>query len=169
LTEIVVADTFSAARIGRVGCYRQPIRSRRIGFNIAVAAQEACMNYRVMRGIVLLLCVSFVGAEQQSAITGQIVDSEGAAIAKARVIVHWDSSGSAVGLADHIGIMQDLIVVTDAKGRYSAGVPAGFYDVFVSAMAFTPTAAKVRVKQGQRAMHNSMLRADPLVSRELAH
>jgi Carboxypeptidase regulatory-like domain len=136
---------------------------------MAFAVQEACMNYRVMKGIVLLLCVSFVGAEQQSAITGQIVDSEGAAIAKARVIVHWDSSGSTVGLADNIGIQQDVIVTTGADGRYSAGVPAGFYDVFVSAMAFTPTAAKVRVKQGQHTAHNSMLRADPLVSRELAH
>jgi hypothetical protein len=127
------------------------------------------MNYRIMTGMVLLLCASFVGAEQQSAITGQIVDSESAAIANARVIVHWDSSGSTVGLADNIGIRQDVIVTTNAEGRYSAGVPAGFYDVFVSAMAFTPTASKVRVKRGQHTTHNSMLRADPLVSRELAH
>jgi hypothetical protein len=64
------------------------------------------------------------------------------------VIVHWDSSGSTVGLRDNIGIKQDVIVVTDASGQYSANVPAGFYDVFVSAMAFTPIAAKVIVKEG---------------------
>jgi hypothetical protein len=40
-------------------------------------------------------------------------------------------------------------VVADDSGRYSAKVPAGFYDVFVSAMAFTPAATKVRVKEGQ--------------------
>jgi hypothetical protein len=47
--------------------------------------------------------------------------------------------------------------------------PAGFYDLFVSAMAFTPTAAKVRVKQGQRMTFNANLRVDPLVSKELVH
>ncbi|MGA3055506.1 MAG: carboxypeptidase-like regulatory domain-containing protein [Candidatus Korobacteraceae bacterium] len=128
------------------------------------------MNYRILVGVVLLLCVSFLAAAQrQSEITGEVVDSEGAAIANARVLVHWDSAGSTVGLSDNIGIQHDVIVTTDATGRYSAGVPAGFYDVFVSAMAFTPTAAKVRVKKEQRITYNSTLRPDPLVSRELAH
>ena len=118
----------------------------------------------------LLLCVSFgAAAQRQSEITGEIVDSEGAAIANARVLVHWDSAGSTVGLSDNIGIQHDVIVTTDTTGRYSAVVPAGFYDVFVSAMAFTPTAAKVRVKKEQRITYNSTLRPDLLVSRELAH
>jgi hypothetical protein len=128
------------------------------------------MNYRILTGAMLLLCVSFMAAAQrQSVITGEIVDSEGAAVAKARVLVHWDPAGSAVGLSDNIGIQQDVIVTTDTAGRYSAGVPAGFYDVFVSAIAFTPTAAKVRVKKEQLLTYNSTLRPDPLVSRELAH
>jgi len=78
------------------------------------------------------------------------------------------SAGSTVGLSRNIGIRHDIIVTTDATGRYSAGVPAGFYDVFVSATAFTPSAAKVRVKKEQRMTYNSTLRVDPLVSRELA-
>jgi len=128
------------------------------------------MNYRILTGAVLLLCVSFgAAAQRQSEITGEIVDSEGAAIANARVLVHWDSAGSTVGLSDNTGIQHDVIVTTDTTGRYSAVVPAGFYDVFVSAMAFTPTAAKVRVKKEQRITYNSTLRPDPLVSRELAH
>ena len=117
-----------------------------------------------------LFCVSFLAAAQrQSGLTGEIVDSEGAAITNARVLVHWDSAGSTVGLSDNVGIQHDVIVTTDAAGRYSAGVPAGFYDVFVSAMAFTPTAAKVRVKKEQLLTYNSTLKPDPLVSRELAH
>ena len=128
------------------------------------------MNYRILTGAVLLLCVSFgAAAQRQSEITGEIVDSEGAAIAHARVLVHWDSAGSTVGLSDNIGIQHDVIVTTDTTGRYSAVVPAGFYDVFVSAMAFTPTVAKVRVKQGQRATFSTKLRADPLVTKELGH
>jgi hypothetical protein len=76
--------------------------------------------------------------------------------------------GKIRGLSDNIGIQHDVIVTTDSNGRYLAEVPAGFYDVFVSAMAFTPTAAKVRVKK-DRITYNSTLRPDPLVSRELAH
>ena len=127
------------------------------------------MNYRIITGGALLLCASFVAPEPQSIIAGRIVDSEGAAIAEARVLVHWDSAGSTVGLSDNIGIQQDLVVTTDANGRYAANVPAGFYDVFVSAMAFTPTAAKVRVKQARRTTYNSALKVDPLVVKELAH
>ena len=128
------------------------------------------MNYRILTGAVLLLCVSFgAAAQRQSEITGEIVDSEGAAIANARVLVHWDSAGSTVGLSDNIGIQHDVIVTTDTTGRYSAVVPAGFYDLFVSAMAFTPSAAKVRVKQGQSTPFSTKLRADPLVTKELGH
>ncbi len=127
------------------------------------------MNYRIVAGMMVLLCLPIAAAERQSTISGQIVDSEGASIPNARVIIHWDPSGSTVGLRDNIGIRQDLILTSDEAGKYSAIVPAGFYDVFVSAMAFTPTAAKVRVKQEQAAIYNSKLRADPLVSRELAH
>jgi len=115
----------------------------------------------------LLLCITSFAAESQSEISGRVTDSEGAALAKARVLLHWDPSGSAVGLTDNIGIKDDVTVTTDANGNYSLNVPAGFYDVFVSAMAFTPTAAKVRLKQGKRTQFSAKLRADPLVTKEL--
>jgi len=117
--------------------------------------------------VLVFVCFVCLSADLQFAIIGQITDSSGAAIASARVLVHWDSSGSAVGLTDNIGVKQDLLVVTDAGGRYSANVPAGFYDVFVSAPAFTPIAAKVIVKQGQKAILNAKLYVDPLVSKEV--
>ena len=87
----------------------------------------------------------------------------------ARVLVHWDPSGSAVGLRNNIGIKQDAIVLTDACGHYSANVPPGFYDLFVSAIAFTPTATKVRVKERQPGTFSPKLNADPLVTKELGH
>jgi hypothetical protein len=113
--------------------------------------------------VLVFLCLAWLSANPQSAITGQITDSEGAVIAKARVLVHLDPVGSTVGLTDNIGAAQDISVVTDDSGRYSASVPSGFYDVFVTATGFTPTAAKVRVRQGQRATYSTKLRADPLV------
>jgi hypothetical protein len=127
------------------------------------------MNRAIGVGFLILLCISQISAGPQSVITGRVTDSLGAAIAKARVLVHWDSSGSKVGLTDNIGTTEDLSVVTDANGNYSVTVPAGFYDVFVSAMAFTPSAAKVRVKQGQSTPFSTKLRADPLVTKELGH
>jgi carboxypeptidase family protein len=125
------------------------------------------MNRSIGWLVVVFLCIACLSADPQFAITGQITDSEGAVIANARVLVHWDSSGSAVGLRDNIGTKQDVIVVTDARGRYSAIIAAGFYDVFVSAPAFTPIAAKVIVKQGQKTMLNAKLYVDPLVSKEI--
>jgi Carboxypeptidase regulatory-like domain len=111
----------------------------------------------MVTSLLLLLYIISVSADPQSKITGQVTDSEGAALANSRVLVHWDSSGSTVDLADNIGSKEDVIVVTDASGNYSVSVPPGFYDLFVSAMAFTPTAAKVRVKQGQRMTFNAKL------------
>jgi hypothetical protein len=117
-----------------------------------------------------LIAVAFVfllghSAESQSAIRGRVIDSEGAAIAKARVLVHWDSSGSSY--TANVGTTQDVSVLTDANGDYSAGVPAGFYDVFVTAGMFTPAAAKVIVRQGQRVTFSVKLKIDPLVSKEI--
>ena len=59
------------------------------------------------------------------------------------------------------GSTQDVSVLTDASGVYSAPVPAGFYDVFVSFPAFTPIAANVIVKEGQRVVLNAKLYLDP--------
>ncbi len=85
-------------------------------------------------------------SQTKPGISGIVRHVEGAVIANARVLVHWDPAGSKVGLTDKIGIDSDVSVMTDTNGGYSATVPASFYDVFVSAAAFSP-AAKVRVKK----------------------
>ena len=125
------------------------------------------MSRSIAALVFVFLCLAWLSAAPQSAITGKITDAEGAVIANARVLVHWDSSGSAVGHKDNVGIKQDVIVVTDASGQYSADVPAGFYDVLISSPAFTPIAAKVIVKEGQKARFNAKLYVDPLVSKEI--
>jgi hypothetical protein len=118
---------------------------------------------------VVTFCPLWLFAGSAPSISGKVTDSEGAVIAKVRVLIHWDSSGSAVGLTDNLGTKQDVIVVTDASGQYSANLPPGFYDVFVSATAFTPIATKVRVKEGKPSIFSPKLNVDPLVSKELAH
>ena len=121
------------------------------------------MNRSISALVVVLLLLARLSADPQSTLTGQVTDSEGAVIANARVLLHWDSSGSVVG---YLGLKQDVIVATDASGHYSADIPAGFYDVFVTAPAFTPIAAKV-VDKGDKAMFNAKLYVDPLVSKEI--
>jgi len=121
------------------------------------------MNRSISAIVVVLVFLARLSADPQSELTGQVTDSEGAVIANARVVLHWDSSGGAVG---YLGLKQDVIVVTNSSGFYSADVPAGFYDVFVSAPAFTPIAAKVIVKE-QNATFNPKLYVDPLVSKEI--
>jgi Carboxypeptidase regulatory-like domain len=124
------------------------------------------MRWQTLIGAILLFCVSS-SAEPPSSIAGHVLDSEGGALANARVLLHWDPSGNKVGWSDNTGIPRDATAVTDVDGNYSISVPAGFYDVFASAMAFTPTAAKVRVQRGKVARHNVRLKIDPLVSKEL--
>jgi carboxypeptidase family protein len=126
------------------------------------------MSRSIIVFFLVSLCVCWASTAPQCTINGQVKDSEGAVIANARVLIHWDPSGS-VSLRDNIGIKQDVVVVTDASGQYSANVPPGFYDVFVSAMAFTPTAIKVRVKEGQTGTFSPKLNADALVTKELGH
>src|SRR5262249_19538979 len=75
----------------------------------------------------------------------------GAAIAKARLLIHSDSSGDQVSRRPTGDASQDaevltktaedVSVLTDANGSYSVNVTPGFYDVFVSAPMFTPIAA----------------------------
>jgi hypothetical protein len=123
------------------------------------------MSRLIIGYILIFICISSVSADSQLAISGHVTDSEGAVIAKARVLIHWDTSGSRSGVTK--GTIQDVSVLTDGSGVYSAPVPAGFYDVLISAPAFTPIAAKVIVKEGRRAVLNAKLYVDPLVSKEI--
>jgi hypothetical protein len=41
-----------------------------------------------------LLTSSLVAAPLRSNISGRVIDSEGAAIANARILIHWDAAGA---------------------------------------------------------------------------
>jgi hypothetical protein len=79
-----------------------------------------------------------VPASAQTRFSGAVKDSEGAVISGARIFIHWDSSGSKVGLTSNVGINEDRSFLTDGNGSFSVELPPGFYDIFVSAMAFSP-------------------------------
>lgn len=106
-------------------------------------------------------------ASAQTRLNGVVRDSEGAVISGAHIFIHWDSSGSKVGLTTNVGIKQDLVLMTDANGLFSTELPPGFYDVFTSAMAFSPDCQKVLIKNGEAATYKVRLKVSPLVSKEL--
>ena len=99
------------------------------------------MNLIRFTALLLLAVVS----TRASTLSGTVRDRGGAVISNAHVIVHWDPSGSNY-LKDNLGIKQDVAATTDSSGHFSLELTPGFYDVFVTAMAFTPHCDKVRLK-----------------------
>jgi hypothetical protein len=83
------------------------------------------------------------------------------------VLIHWDSAGSTVGLTTNVGIKEDLVIRTTGDGTFKVDLPPGFYDVFVAAMAFSPTCRKIRINQGQNLEVALHLNADPLYTAEM--
>lgn len=112
--------------------------------------------------LVLLMEISANAAT----LSGVVRDSEGAVIAKAHVVIHWDSSGSNY-LKDNIGINEDITATTDSNGEFSADLPAGFYDVFVSAISFSAHCDKIRLKDNQSKKYEAKLKVSPVTSKEL--
>lgn len=116
---------------------------------------------------VLSLCVACGLAEPMVALQGTVTDSEGAAVGRAYVRIHWDASGATVGLIDNVGIKHDLVLLTDERGRFIINIPPGFYDLFVSAEGFSPECRKVRLRTTLTGSYKISLRADPLIIKEL--
>ena len=115
----------------------------------------------------LTLSLAFYSPAFSETLKGTVNDSAGSPIAGTLIVVHWDSSGSAVGHSGNQGIKDDLFLKTDAYGRFAAELPPGFYDVFVSSRAFTPVCRKVRIKVGATFVYDPRLSVDPLVIQEI--
>lgn len=98
---------------------------------------------------------------------GTVTDVNGGAISGAMVLLHWDPAGSTVGFHSNVGIKKDLVLETDNNGSFAAELPPGFYDLFVSAAAFTPACRKIRMSGTARPDVTVRLEVDPLVSKEL--
>jgi hypothetical protein len=113
-----------------------------------------------------LLLLLTVVSTSAATLSGTVRDSEGAVISNAYVIAHWDSAGSNY-LKDNLGIKQDVIVTTDSGGHFSVELPPGFYDVFVSANAFTPHCEKVRLKEKVTKKYDIKLNVSPVTGKEL--
>lgn len=115
---------------------------------------------------ILLLCLAGAFGVKAGTLTGTVKDSEGAAISNAEVIVHWDPSGANY-LPDNISMKADVTATTDKDGRFSIDLPPGFYDVFVTAMAFSPRAEKIRLRGNGSHRKDFTLDVSAVTSKEL--
>ncbi len=107
----------------------------------------------------LLCCSAVLAADTR--INGTVLDSEGAAVAKAHVIIRADASGKR-----EVPKNSTLIIETDKQGHFSALVSVGFFDVCVMADAFSPECQKVFVGR-ESVTPKVSLKADPEVIKRL--
>jgi hypothetical protein len=113
----------------------------------------------------ILLLLSAVPANAAT-LSGTALDSQGAAIADAHIIVHWDHSGSNY-LKDNLGINEDMIATSDRNGQFSVELPSGFYDVFVTSTGFSPHCDKIRLKGKETKTYKVKLKVSEVTSKEL--
>jgi hypothetical protein len=67
----------------------------------------------------------------------------GKAIGAKIIVVHWTHSQL------HSQMVQDQVATTDQNGTCTLELPAGTYDVFISASGLTPVAVKRDVEAGE--------------------
>lgn len=94
----------------------------------------------------LILTVGFLSCPLLSAapasVMGAVVDSEGAVIQNAEIIIRADASGR----PDQFK-MSNIVLTTDVRGHFSVNLMPGFYDLCVLANAFSPSCRKILVEK----------------------
>ncbi|MGC1482904.1 MAG: carboxypeptidase-like regulatory domain-containing protein [Candidatus Acidiferrum sp.] len=99
-----------------------------------------------MKRLRLLFLLALTPLSVHAAIvSGTVLDSQGASIAKAYVVIRWDSVGLD-GVKENLGTNENKAIMTDETGHFSLELPAGVYDIFVSAAGFSPHCEKITVK-----------------------
>jgi hypothetical protein len=121
-------------------------------------ATTAWRRYAVIAFVVLFSC-SLNAASVNLAAT--VIDSEGASVGKAHIIIRPDASGRRDART-----RSDIVLQTDTHGRFGVQLSTGFYDVCVMADAFTPYCQKIFVNN--RPLNPKIqLKADPEVMKRL--
>jgi hypothetical protein len=118
--------------------------------------------------LALLLITPTIGLSDTT-FKGTVTDSAAGPISGAMVLIHWDSAGSTVGLTTNAGIKEDLVIHTKVDGTFKVDLPPGFYDVFVAALAFSPTCRKIRLKPGEGLEVTLRVNTDPLYTAEMGN
>ena len=122
-----------------------------------------------LAAVVWFLCAGATSlSTQETSLSVVVTDSSGGFIPQAYVLVHWERIET--GTVPNVGIAKDIVGRTNGRGEFIAGLPEGFYDVFVSWRAETPFSRKVRVRPGQPTVLPVTLTVDPqIITPLIAH
>lgn len=109
-----------------------------------------------------LLCFTATTAAAPGTVKGRVLDSLGAPIGRARILLHFDPAGQ-----EKVPPRADVALETNAAGGFGVELQSGFYDVCVFSTAFTPDCRKVLVRSGDTLLHDTKMKVDPLISKHL--
>jgi uncharacterized membrane protein len=113
------------------------------------------MRKRIAFPVILAMVVVSAFA-QKALVKGTIVDSEGAVVENAYVLIRTDEN--------ELG--QRVELRTNNKGEFMTSLPSGFYDLFIGAQGFAPYCQKVRTNEGQTQDLRIRVKIDQLMLRE---
>jgi carboxypeptidase family protein len=118
----------------------------------------------VPRLLAIVFALSALGAvpAQGGTIHGMVVDSNGAVIRNAYVIIHADGAGQ-----DAREPVPDTTLRTDKAGRFAIDARPGFYDICILADAFTPTCYKTFITEGSSSDRRTKLLLNSAVIQRL--
>jgi len=125
-----------------------------------------CIESQNMRHLLLPLLVVTPLSVRAATLSGTITDNYGGVIPKAYVILRWDPIGLD-GVKDNLGMTEDKRVTADSAGHFSIEVPAGVYDIFVSAPGFAPHSEKITVKAKESFRYEARLSVTRMVQIKL--
>jgi hypothetical protein len=108
-------------------------------------------------GLPVILAMVVVSAfAQKASVKGTIVNSEGAAVGNAYVLIRTEENEQ----------WQRVELRTNKKGEFITSLPSGFYDLFIGAQGFAPYSQKVRTNEGQTQDLRIRMKIDQLMLRE---
>jgi hypothetical protein len=110
--------------------------------------------------LAILLLAAASACAQQASVKGTIVDSEGAVIGNAYVLLRTDMLERGNAKAYQVELR------TNGQGQFVTSVPSGFYDLFIGAQGFEPYCQKVRTREGHPQDLRVSLKVDQLMVNE---
>ncbi|HVP42821.1 MAG TPA: carboxypeptidase-like regulatory domain-containing protein [Terriglobales bacterium] len=106
----------------------------------------------------LVVLTAVASTSGNGVLSGQVASVvDGSPVARAWVLIHPSGGG-----------IEDVRITVERDGKFSAELPPGFYDVFVTAVGFAPTCSKVRLRAGQTTTYNPRIGVSKLESSQIA-
>lgn len=110
-------------------------------------------SFLTLTTVALLSSATYAQSSATGTLKGAVTDPAGAVITGALIqIVYWGRSDR--GKTPE----KDQAVYTDINGEFKFELAPGIYDVFISAVAFSPVTKQVKLDAGKETVFNAKLK-----------